>query len=161
HPEGHDGGAAMKIRLGAGVVLFMATVMMAQSPDAGKNAAQLQDLASHAKDSGDLQSEADYLCRAAALDAKKYGKKCDRAKDELAKALAQFHADLGMGRTELQRKDYPGALRDLGKITFGPNKAEAQSLMQQARIGIGGGTPIDPASSAAFNAAREAYLRGD
>jgi hypothetical protein len=66
-----------------------------------------------------------------------------------------------MGRTEMQRKDYPGALRDLGKITFGPNKDEAQELIQQARIGISGGIVIDPASLAAFKGAREAYFRGD
>jgi hypothetical protein len=150
----------MKVKL-SGAVFLVATAMLSQTPNAGKSADQLRDLASHAKESGDLQSEADYLCQAAALDGKKYGKKCDRAKDDAAKALTQFQADLAMGRTELQRRDYPGALRDLGKITFGPNKAEAQELMQQARIGISGGIPVDPASVAAFKAAREAYFRGD
>jgi hypothetical protein len=150
----------MKLKL-SGAVFIVATAMLSQTPNAGKSVDQLRDLASHAKESGDLQSEADYLCQAAALDGKKYGKKCDRAKDDAGKALAQFQADLAMGRTELQRKDYSGTLRDLGKITFGPNKAEAQELMQQARIGISGGIPVDPASLAAFKAAREAYFRGD
>jgi hypothetical protein len=150
----------MKIKL-SGALFVAATALLAQTPSTGLNADQLRDLASHAKDYGDLQSETNYLCQAAALDVKKYGKKCDRAKDDAAKALAQFQADLAMGRTELQRKDYPGALRDLGKITFGPNKAEAQELMQQARIGISGGIAIDPASIEAFKAAREAYIRGD
>jgi hypothetical protein len=150
----------MKVKL-SGAVFLVATAMLSQTPNAGKSADQLRDLASHAKESGDLQSEADYLCQAAALDGKKYGKKCDRARDDAGKALAQFQADLTMGRTELQRKDYPGALRDLGKITFGPNKAEALELMQQARIGISGGIPVDPASLAAFKTAREAYFRGD
>jgi hypothetical protein len=150
----------MKVKLSRALFLA-ATTMLAQTTIAGKSADQLQDLASHAKDSGDLESEANYLCQAAALDGKKYGKKCDRAKDNAAKALAQFQADLDMGRTELQRKDYPGALRDLGKITFGPNKEEAQELMQQARIGNSGGIPVDPASLTAFKTAREAYFRGD
>ncbi len=150
----------MRVKL-SGAVILVATAMFAQTPNTGRSADQLRDLASHAKESGDLQSEADYLCQAAALDGKKYGKKCDRAKDDAAKALAQFQADLGMGRTELQRKDYPGALRDLGKITFGPNKTEAQELMQQARIGLSGGIAVDPVSLAAFKAAREAYFRGD
>jgi hypothetical protein len=145
----------------SGAVFLVATAMLSQTPNADQSVDQLRDLASHAKESGDLQSEADYLCQAAALDGKKYGKKCDRAKDDAGKALAQFQADLAMGRTELQRKDYSGALRDLGKVTFGPNKAEAQELMQQARIGINGGIPVDPASLAAFKAAREAYFRGD
>lgn len=150
----------MNVRL-SGVWFLVATAMLAQAPSTGKSADQLGDLASQAKDSGDLQSEANYLCQAAALDVKKYGKKCNRAKDDANKALAQFQADLDMARTELQRKDYPGALRDLGKITFGPNRAEAQELMQQARIGNSGGTPIDPDSLTAFKAAREAYFRGD
>jgi hypothetical protein len=150
----------MKAKL-SGAVFLVATAMLSQTPNAGKSVDQLRDLASHAKESGDLQSEADYLCQAAALDGKKYGKKCDRARDDAGKALAQFQADLAMGRTELQRKDYSGALRDLGKVTFGPNKAEAQELMQQARIGISGGIPVDPASLAAFKTAREAYFRGD
>lgn len=150
----------MKVKL-SGAVFLVATAMLSQTPNAGKNVDQLRDLASHAKESGDLQSQADYLCQAAALDGKKYGKKCDRAKDDANKALAQFQADLAMGRTELQRKDYSGALRDLGKVTFGPTKTESQELMQQARIGISGGIPVDPASLTAFKTAREAYLRGD
>ena len=150
----------MKVKL-SGAVFLVATTMLSQTPNAGRSVDQLRDLASHAKESGDLLSEADYLCQAAALDGKKYGKKCDRARDDAGKALAQFQADLAMGRTELQRKDYSGALRDLGKVTFGPNKAEAQELMQQARIGISGGIPVDPASLAAFKTAREAYFRGD
>ena len=150
----------MKVKL-SGAVFLVATAMLSQTPNAGKNVDQLRDLATHAKESGDLQSQADYLCQAAALDGKKYGKKCDRAKDDANKALAQFQADLAMGRTELQRKDYSGALRDLRKVTFGPNKTEAQELMQQARIGISGGIPVDPASLTAFKTAREAYLRGD
>jgi hypothetical protein len=150
----------MKVKL-SGALFLAATAMLAQTPNTGKSVDQLRDLANQAKNSGNLQSEANYLCEAAALDGKKYGKKCDRAKDDAAKALAQFQADLEMGRTELQRKDYPGALRDLGKITFGPNKAEAQELMQQARIGNSGGIAVDPASLAAFKAAREAYFRGD
>jgi hypothetical protein len=150
----------MKVKLIGGLFL-VATAMLAQAPNAGKSADQLRDLASHAKDFGDLQSEANYLCQAAALDGKKYGKKCDRAKDDVAKALAQFQADLEMGRSELQHRDYPGALRDLGKIAFGPNKLEAQELIQQARVGANGGMIVDPASLAALKAAREAYLHGD
>jgi hypothetical protein len=38
---------------------------------------------------------------------------------------------------------------------------DPQELMQQARIGISGGIPVDPASLAAFKTAREAYFRGD
>src|SRR5215469_7754175 len=156
-------------KLLSGTLLLAATAMLAQAPTQaptlGLNTAEkldeLRRLANQAKESGDLPSETLYLCQAAALDAKKFAKKCDRVKGDAAKALAQFHADLEMGRGEVQRKDYAGALRDLGKITFGPDKAEAQQWMQQARIGLNGGVPVDPASLAAFNAARAAYDRGD
>jgi hypothetical protein len=150
----------MKVRL-SGALLLVATAALAQAPTTVKSAEQLRALASRAKDSGDLQSDANYLCQAATLDPKKYAKKCNQAKDDANKALAQFQVDLELGRAALQRKDYTGALRDLGKITFGPNKTEAQELMQQARIGNSGGTPIDPVSLTAFKAARDAYFRGD
>jgi hypothetical protein len=158
----------MKMRI-SGAVLVAATAMLAQTPSLpptlGLNTAQkldeLRRLANQAKEYGDLKTEALYLCQAAALDAKKFDKKCDRAKGDEAKALAQFEADLETGRSEMQRKDYAGALRDLGKIKFGPNKAEAQQWMQQARVGLSGGVPVDPASLEAFNAARAAYNRGE
>jgi hypothetical protein len=143
-----------------GALLLMTTTLLAQTPDAGKNANQLNDLANIAKSKGDLQAVADNLCRAALLDAKKYAKKCDRAKTDATKALDQFQGDLGTGRFELQHKDYPGALRDLGKITFGPHKSEAQELMQQARVALNG-TSSDQASIAALQAAQAAYDSGD
>jgi hypothetical protein len=150
----------MKLRWG-GIVLLTATAMMAQTSNQDKSADQLRDLASIAKNSGDLLAEANYICQAAALDGKKYEKKCARAKDDANKALVQFRIDLDTGRTEIQQKNYSGAFRDLGKITFGPNKAEAQDLTQLARIAGNGGTPVDLISYEAFKSARAAYLRGE
>jgi hypothetical protein len=150
----------MKLKWG-GIVLLAATAMMAQTSNQDKSAHQLRDLASSAKSSGNLLAEANYICQAAALDSKKYEKKCARAKEDANKALVQFQIDLDTGRTEIQQKNYGGALRDLGKITFGPNKAEAQDLTQLARIASNGGTPVDLASYQAYKSARAAYLRGD
>jgi hypothetical protein len=143
-----------------GMLFLAVTAMMSQPLFADKKADQLGSLASSAKDSGDLQSAENYLCQAADIDAKKYGKKCDRAKEDVANALAQFQADMGMGRTEMQRKDYPGALRDFGKINFGPNKAEAKELVQQIHLAMNEAS-ADPASTTALRAARAAYIRGD
>ena len=150
----------MKLKWG-GIVLLTATAMMAQTSNQDKSTDQLRDLASIAKNSGDLLAEANYICQAAALDSKKYEKKCARAKEDANKALVQFQIDLDTGRTEIQQKNYGGAFRDLGKITFGPNKAEAQDLTQLARIASNGGTPVDLTSYEAFKSARAAYLRGD
>lgn len=150
----------MKLKWG-GIILLTATAMMAQTSNQDKSADQLRDLASVAKNSGDLLAEATYICQAAALDSKKYEKKCARAKEDANKALVQFQIDLNTGRTEIQQKDYGGAFRDLGKITFGPNKAEAQDLTQLARIAGNGGTPVDLISYEAFKSAHAAYLRGD
>jgi hypothetical protein len=108
-------------------------MLLAQNQPPAKSADQLRDLAKHARKAGDLQAESGYLCQAAGLD----GKKCEKANEDAAKALLQFQADLNVGRTELERKDYSGALRDLGKITFGPSKGEAQELILRAQIESG------------------------
>jgi hypothetical protein len=157
---GTEGKTTMKLKWG-GILLLAATTMMAQISNQDKSADQLHDLAGIAKNSGDLLANANYLCQAAALDRKKYEKKCTRAKEDANNALLQFQIDLNTGRTEIQHKDYGGALRDLGKITFGPNRPEAQDLMQLARIASNGGTPVDLTSYEAFKSARAAYGRGD
>jgi hypothetical protein len=150
----------MKLKWG-GILLLAATAMMAQTSNQDKSADQLRDLAGIAKNSGDLLANANYICQAAALDSKKYEKKCVRAKEDANNALLQFQINLNTGRTEIQHKDYGGALRDLAKITFGPNRPEAQDLMQLARIASNGGTPVDLTSYEALKSARAAYARGD
>jgi hypothetical protein len=149
----------MKIVWAVAPLLIVAGVL-AQTPQGGANAHQLANLAKQARSSGDQPGEADYLCRAAALDVKKYGKRCEKANADLKKNLAQFQANLEMGRFEMQHKDYPGALRDLAKITFGPHKEEAQALMQQVRVVSGMGSP-EQVSSLALQAANAAYSKGE
>jgi tetratricopeptide (TPR) repeat protein len=149
------------MRIALGALLFLtATSIMAQNPQPGQSADQLRDLAKQARKSGDVQGEANYLCQAARLDAKKYEKKCEKAQEDLQKTLAQFQADLDQGRGELQRKDYSGAVRDLSKITFGPGKEQAQALIVQARI-EGGMLPPEQASQLALTTANTAFARGD
>ncbi len=65
-----------------------------------------------------------------------------------------------MGRTEIERKDYGGAIRDLSRITFGPNKDEALELLQQARVGSGQISP-EAASQMTLAAAQAAYEAGN
>ena len=60
----------------------------------------------------------------------------------------------------MQRKDFPGAVRDLSKITFGPAKEQAQALILQARI-EGGTLPPEQVSQLALAAAGTAYAGGD
>jgi hypothetical protein len=140
--------------------LLSGAMLLAQNQPPAKSADQLRDLAKQAKKAGDLQVEAGYLCQAAGLDGKKYGKKCEKANEDTRKALLQFQADLNVGRTELERKDYSGALRDLGKITFGPAKDEAHELILRARI-ESGKLPSEQLSQLALTAAGEAFNRGD
>ena len=149
----------MRIALSV-VFLLSGAMLLAQNQPPAKSADQLRDLAKQARKAGDLQAEAGYLCQAAGVDGKKYGKKCEKAKEDAAKALLQFQADLNVGRTELERKDYAGALRDLGKITFGPVKGEAQELMLRARI-ESGKLPPEQLSQLALTGAGEAFNRGD
>jgi hypothetical protein len=149
----------MRIALTA-VFLLSTAMLLAQNQPPAKSADQLRDLAKQARKAGDLQAEAGYLCQAAGLDGKKYGKKCEKANEDVAKALQQFQADLNVGRTELERKDYSGAMRDLGKITFGPARGDAQELILRARI-EGGKLPPEPLSQLALTGANEAFNRGD
>ena len=123
------------------------------------SASELRELSDRAKSSGDLQSATQLLCQAAARD-QRYARHCDKAKLDLEKILLQFQADLNMSRTEMARRDYGGAVRDLSRITFGPNMEEAQQLLQQARIASGQISP-ESASQLALGAARAAYDAGN
>ena len=149
----------MRIALSA-MVLFTAAAIAAQNPQPGQTADQLRDTAKQARKSGDLEGEARDLCQAARLDAKKYEKKCQKAIDDLKKTLAQFRADLDTGRVELQRKDFAGAVRDLSKVAFGPDKDQAQALITEARI-EGALVPPEQLSQLALAAADSAYGKGD
>jgi tetratricopeptide (TPR) repeat protein len=142
------------------MLLLIATAIQAQNPQPGQSADQLRDWAKQARKSGDFPGEANYLCQAARLDAKKYEKKCEKAREDLQKTLMQFQADLDMGRAEMQHKDFPGAVRDLSKITFGPYKEQAQALIVQTRL-EGGMLPPEQASQLALATAGTAYAHGD
>ena len=130
-----------------------------RTASSGQSAAELHELSDRAKSAGDLQTATQLLCQAAARD-ERYAKRCDKAKTDLEKILLQFQADLNMSRTEIGRRDYGGAVRDLSRITFGPNKEEAQQLLQQARIASGQISP-ETASQMALSAARAAYEAGN
>ena len=149
----------MRIALSA-ILMLATTAIPAQNPQPGESADQLRDLAKQARKSGDLEGEAKDLCQAARLDAKKYDKKCEKAEEDLRKMLMQFQADLDAARVEMQRKDFSGAVRDLSKITFGPDKEQAEALKVQARI-EGNLLPPDQVSQLALAAADTAYTRGD
>ena len=83
------------------MLLLGTTAILAQNPQPSQSADQLRDLAKQARKSGDLQGEANDLCQAARLDAKKYQKKCEKAQEDLQKTLTQFQADLDTGRAEM------------------------------------------------------------
>lgn len=153
----------MKIK--ASAVLLMAAALQAQQAqqpqlEPNKSPDQLRDLARLARSSGDLETEANYLCQAAAQDSRRYGRRCSQARDAAAKAETQFTADVTSARAELQRKDYAAALRDLGKVTFGPLRPQAQALILQARF-ENGTLPPGPVSQLALAQASAAFSRGD
>jgi hypothetical protein len=143
------------------VLLFASGSCFSQTPPAsGGNEDPLRSQANAARAKGDLQGEADAWCRAATLDAAKYAKKCEHTRADANKGLAQFQADIEMARNELQQKDYLGALRDLAKITYGPHFPEAQALMEQTRLSMGG-PASEQANRELWEAARAAYAQGD
>ena len=149
----------MRIALSA-MLLLTATAIVAQKPQLSQSADELRDLAKQERKSGDFQGEVNHLCQAAKMDPKKYQKKCEKAQEDLQRTLVQFQAYLDQGRSEIQRKEYSGAVRDLSKITFGPAKEPAQALISQARI-EGGLLPPEQISQLALAAAGTAYEHGD
>jgi tetratricopeptide (TPR) repeat protein len=150
----------MRIAVSAMLLLIAIAVVAQSPPHLGRTADEFRDLAKQARKSGDLQGEANDLCQAAQLDARKYEKKCVRAKEDLQQTLTQFQADLDTGRMDLQHRDFAAAVRALSKITFGPVKEQAQELIQQARV-EGNLAPPDQVSPLALAVANAAYSRGD
>jgi tetratricopeptide (TPR) repeat protein len=120
---------------------------------------KLQHQAKEAHAKGAFDEEADDLCQAAVLDPK-YGKKCARARAEVDRQLKAFQGFLGTGQFELQQKDYPGAIRDLSRITFGPLRDQAQALIAQAKADLEQ-PAVEAASNAALHLAVAAYQKGD
>jgi hypothetical protein len=134
--------------------------LIAPATRADDQADHLRDLAKQAHTQGDLDQEADDLCRAASIDHQKYQKRCDHARGEVAKQLKAFEGNLGTGKFEIQQKDYQGAIRDLSKIRFGPLKNQAESLIAAAKAALAQ-PAVDAASGAALRAALTAYQQGD
>jgi hypothetical protein len=126
---------------------------------ADTQADKLQHQAKEAHAKGAFDQEADDLCQAAALDPK-LGKKCAHARAEADRQLKAFQGVLGTGQFELQQKDYQGAIRDLGKITFGPLRDQAQTLIAQAKADLEQ-PAVEAASSAALRLALAAYQKDD
>jgi hypothetical protein len=143
------------------VLVLAGAMLIVQTASAEERADQLNTQYKEAKAKKDMEHGVNYICEAAALDPKKYGKKCDSARSYVADHLKQYQADLGTGRFELQNKDYPGAIRDLRKIEFGPLRDEAQRLITQARAQQSGAPSPDDLSRQALHAAQLSYERGD
>lgn len=135
-------------------------LLLTQASIADRQTDHLRDMAKQARDKGDLEQEASYLCEAAAIDAAHYQKKCDRARADAEKREKEYEADLQTGKFELQHKDYAGAVRDLSKIDFGSHRDEARSLIQQAKASLPG-TSSAAANQALLQEAQAAYQRGD
>ena len=145
--------------IGIFALFLFSALALPQNQQTNLTADQLHDLAKQAKDKGDLQAEVNYLCQAATLDNKKYGKHCEKERSSLTQTLAQFQADLEVARKEIQQKDYPGAIRDLTKITFGPSRIEAQEALQDALV-LGDRIPANQMGPIALIAARRAFALG-
>ena len=143
----------------AGVLLLSITLL----PQAGWSedpTGPLKEKAKQAHSAGLLDQEAAYLCEAAKVDPGKLSKRCDKARSSAVEKQQEFDGVLGTAKFELAHMDFPGAIRDLGKITFGPHHAEAQHLLEQAK-GIqaaGGPTAI---SQAAVRQAQIFYAAGN
>jgi hypothetical protein len=114
-------------------ILFVGVLVIVQGAAAEDQASHLNAQYKQAKAKKDIEQAADYICQAAALDPKKYEKKCENARAAVSESLKEYVGNWGSGTSELQQKDYPGAIRDLRQIAFGPLHDKAQTLIAQAR----------------------------
>lgn len=121
---------------------------------------QLKSQAKQAKAKGLVDQEASLLCQAATQDPAHFQKHCDDARSEAARLLGDFDGYLGTGKFEFSHRDYPGAIRDLSRITFGPHATEAQRIIQQAHV-IQAAGGLDAMSAKALHDAQIAYEQGD
>jgi hypothetical protein len=145
------------------LVIVASLALMTPATRADEQKDHLKDLekqAKQAKDQGDLAQMANYLCEAAKLDASHYGKRCERARADEEKKMQEFKTDLETGTQELQHNDLAGAIRDLSRIVFGPNRGQAQLLILKAKASLPG-PEFEAANQAVLRAATADYLRGD
>jgi hypothetical protein len=142
-------------------ILFVGVLVIVQGAAAEDQASHLNAQYKQAKAKKDIEQAADYICQAAALDQKKYEKKCENARAAVSESLKEYEGYWGSGTSELQQKDYPGAIRDLSQIAFGPLHDKAQTLIAQARAQQNGAPSDEDQSRQALLAAQEAYVRGN
>lgn len=140
--------------------LVMGLAMLPQVARGDDQAGQLRDKAKQAHAFGLLDQEASYLCEAAKLDPNRMTKRCDEARTRAAGKLQEFEGDLGTAKFEFAHMDFPGAIRDLEKITFGPHNAEAQHLLDQAKAVEAAGGPT-AFSQSALRQAQTMYGAGN
>jgi predicted negative regulator of RcsB-dependent stress response len=143
------------------LVMLAGLALVAQTARANQQTDHLRDLAKQAKEKGDLDQAASDLCQAANIDPSHYQKKCDHARADAEKQAQLFEGYFKTGNFEFQQKDYAGAVRDLGKIDFGPRREEAQSLIQQAKAALQGGSAPSASQAALLRGAQTAYDHGD
>lgn len=153
----------MRMRKQWCLVTLACLALVGPAARADQQRGHLKDLEKQAKQArakGDLEQVANYLCQAASLDASHYDNKCKRARADAEQKKLEFGAVLQTAKFELQHKDYAGAVRDLSKITFGPNHDEAQHLIQLANASLPG-PDFEGANQELLREAWVAYKRGD
>jgi hypothetical protein len=150
----------MRMRRQWQLVILAVLALMVQTARADQTD-HLKDLAKQAKAKGYLDEVANDLCEAASLDAARYEKRCERARADAEKEVQLDEGYFRTGKFEFQQKDYGGAVRDLGRINFGPHREEAQRLIQQARAALPGSNSTIASQSQLLQGAQAAYQRGD
>ncbi|HVW78737.1 MAG TPA: tetratricopeptide repeat protein [Alloacidobacterium sp.] len=124
----------------------------------GQQADDLYRQYQSAKQKGQYDVAAKYLCDAAKID-QKYGKECDSVSTYVNQRLTQFQSSFDVGKAEFDSNENVKAIQDLSKITFGPKRDEAQSLIAQAQARLT--RPATDPNADALKAAQLAYANND
>lgn len=139
--------------------LFLSTIVMLLPLTVwGQQADDLYKQYQSAKQKGQYDVAAKYLCDASKIDPK-YSKECDSVSTYVNQRLTQFQSSFDVGKAEFDSNENVKAIQDLSKITFGPKRDEAQSLIAQAQVKLT--RPATDPNADALKAAQVAYANND
>ncbi len=114
--------------------------------------------AAKAKGQYDLAAKA--VCDAAKIDAK-YQNECDQVSTYVNSRLQDFETTFVLAQAELNRNNCADALRDFGKISFGPHRDEALTLGAKAKDCVEHPAPVVDPNTEALKAAQLAYANNN
>ena len=112
------------------------------------------------KSKGQYDLAAKAVCDAAKIDTK-YQNECDQVSTYVNGRLTDFETTFVLAQAEFNRGNCADALRDFGKISFGPHREEAVTLSAKAKECVEHPAPTVDPNTEALKAAQLAYANNN